>query len=163
MAKIRTTLTIDEAVLRAVKIRAARTGQGDSEVIEGALRRDLGLDLLDRLWARGQLPDPRLPFRETLLFQRVITPDGFGEIGQQQAGIGVHRRLLSVEPRADETTAAPRVGLGHRGLRRCARPLPALLQCLRPRRVAAWRALSGRLAAHPTFRPSERREEPCPR
>jgi hypothetical protein len=57
MAKIRTTLTIDEAVLRAVKIRAARTGQGDSEVIEGALRRDLGLDLLDRLWARGQLPE----------------------------------------------------------------------------------------------------------
>lgn len=57
MAKVRTTLTIDEAVLRAVKIRAARTGQGDSEVIEAALRRDLGLDLLDRLWARGQLPE----------------------------------------------------------------------------------------------------------
>jgi hypothetical protein len=57
MAKIRTTLTIDEAVLRAVKIRAARTGQGDSEVIEGALRRDLGLDLLDRLWAGEQLPE----------------------------------------------------------------------------------------------------------
>jgi hypothetical protein len=57
MAKIRTTLTIDETVLRAVKIRAARTGQGDSEVIEGALRRDLGLDLLERLWERGQLPE----------------------------------------------------------------------------------------------------------
>jgi hypothetical protein len=57
MAKIRTTLTIDEAVLRAVKIRAARTGQGDSQVIEGALRRDLGLDLLDRLWAGEQLPE----------------------------------------------------------------------------------------------------------
>ncbi len=58
MAKVRTTLTIDETVLRAVKIRAARTGQGDSEVIEGALRRELGLDLLDRLWARGGLPEP---------------------------------------------------------------------------------------------------------
>lgn len=57
MAKVRTTLTIDDAVLRAVKIRAARTGQGDSEVIEGALRRDLGLDLLERLWAREQLPE----------------------------------------------------------------------------------------------------------
>ena len=55
MAKTRTTLTIEEDVLRAVKIRAARTGKGDSEVIEEALRRELGLDLLDRLWARGDL------------------------------------------------------------------------------------------------------------
>lgn len=55
MAKTRTTLTIDEEVLRAVKVRAARTGKGDGEVIEEALRRDLGLDLLDRLWARNDL------------------------------------------------------------------------------------------------------------
>ncbi|MGH7722536.1 MAG: ribbon-helix-helix protein, CopG family [Candidatus Dormibacteria bacterium] len=52
MAKMRTTLTIDQEVLRAVKVRAARTGRGDSEVIEQALRRDLGLDLLERLWAK---------------------------------------------------------------------------------------------------------------
>jgi hypothetical protein len=50
VAKVRTTLTIDDAVLRAVKVRAARTGKGDSEVIEDALRRELGLDLLERLW-----------------------------------------------------------------------------------------------------------------
>jgi hypothetical protein len=52
MAKTRTTLTIDEDVLRAVKVRGARTGKGDSEVIEDALRRELGLDLLARLWQR---------------------------------------------------------------------------------------------------------------
>ena len=57
MAKMRTTLTIDEDVLRAVKIRAARTGKGDSEVIEEALRRELGLDLLDRLWERNELSE----------------------------------------------------------------------------------------------------------
>ena len=57
MAKTRTTLTIDEDVLRAVKVRAARTGKGDGEVIEEALRRDLGLDLLDRLWARNDLAE----------------------------------------------------------------------------------------------------------
>jgi hypothetical protein len=57
MAKTRTTLTIDEEVLRAVKVRAARTGKGDGEVIEDALRRDLGLDLLDRLWARNDLSE----------------------------------------------------------------------------------------------------------
>ena len=57
MAKARTTLTIDEEVLRAVKVRAARAGKGDSEVIEEALRRDLGLDLLERLWARNDMPE----------------------------------------------------------------------------------------------------------
>jgi metal-responsive CopG/Arc/MetJ family transcriptional regulator len=55
MAKVRTTLTIDEEVLRAVKVRSARTGKGDSEVIEEALRRELGLDLLERLWQRNDL------------------------------------------------------------------------------------------------------------
>jgi hypothetical protein len=57
MTKARTTLTINEDVLRAVKVRAVRTGKGDSEVIEEALRRDLGLDLLDRLWTRNEMPE----------------------------------------------------------------------------------------------------------
>jgi hypothetical protein len=55
MAKVRTTLTIDEDVLRAVKVRGARTGKGDSAVIEEALRRELGFDLLDQLWERDDL------------------------------------------------------------------------------------------------------------
>jgi Arc/MetJ family transcription regulator len=55
MARTRTTLTVDDEVLRAVKVRAARTGKGESEVIEEALRRDLGLDLLDRIWAHGTM------------------------------------------------------------------------------------------------------------
>ena len=57
MGKVRTTVTIDETVLRAVKVRAARLGRGDSEVIEESLRRDLGLDLLERLWAKNELSD----------------------------------------------------------------------------------------------------------
>jgi hypothetical protein len=57
MPKVRTTLTIDENVLRAVKVRAARTGKGDSEVIEEALRRELGFDLLERLWTRNDLSE----------------------------------------------------------------------------------------------------------
>jgi Arc/MetJ family transcription regulator len=55
MAKVRTTLTIDEDVMRAVKVRGARIGKGDSEVIEDALRRELGLDLLERLWQRDDI------------------------------------------------------------------------------------------------------------
>ncbi len=57
MGKVRTTLTVDGEVIRAVKVRAARSGKGDSEVIEEALRRDLGLDLMDRLWRRNELSD----------------------------------------------------------------------------------------------------------
>jgi Ribbon-helix-helix protein, copG family len=57
MAKVRTTLTVDEDVLRAVKIVAARAGKGDSQVIEEALRRDLGLDLLTRLWSRNHMSE----------------------------------------------------------------------------------------------------------
>jgi hypothetical protein len=52
MSKARTTVTLDEDVFRAVKIKAARTGKRDSEVIEESLRRDLGLDALAQLWAK---------------------------------------------------------------------------------------------------------------
>jgi hypothetical protein len=58
MPKVRTTLTIDPEVLRAVRVRAARAGKGDSEVIEEALRRDLGLDLLESLWGRNSMSEP---------------------------------------------------------------------------------------------------------
>jgi len=57
MGKVRTTLTIDEEVWRAVKVRGARSGKGDSQVIEEALRRDLGLDLLERVWSRADLSE----------------------------------------------------------------------------------------------------------
>jgi hypothetical protein len=55
MAKARTTVTLEESVLRAVRVKAARSGRRDSEVIEEALRRDLGLDLLERAWERADL------------------------------------------------------------------------------------------------------------
>jgi hypothetical protein len=55
--KIRMTLIIDESVMKAVKVSAARTGCGDSQVIEDSLRRDLGLDLLERPWERGDLAE----------------------------------------------------------------------------------------------------------
>ncbi len=57
MPRARTTLTIDEDVLRAVKVHAARTGKGDSEVIEEAVREHLGLGLLERLWKANDLTD----------------------------------------------------------------------------------------------------------
>jgi hypothetical protein len=43
------TVTLDERILRAVRAQAARTGRRDSDVIEEALRRHLGIDLLERI------------------------------------------------------------------------------------------------------------------
>ena len=57
MPKTRTTVTLDERVLRAVRVKAARTGRRDSDVIEEALRRDLGLDLLERVWEHANLDE----------------------------------------------------------------------------------------------------------
>ena len=57
MTKVRTTLTVDREVLRAVRVRAARTGRKDSEVIEEVLRRGLGMDLIERMWQRNDLPE----------------------------------------------------------------------------------------------------------
>jgi hypothetical protein len=59
MSKTRTTLTIDEDVLRWVKIRAARAGISDSAVIEESLRRDLKLDVLDDLWSAATMPEAK--------------------------------------------------------------------------------------------------------
>jgi plasmid stability protein len=57
MSKVRTTVTIDEDLLRALKVRGARTGKSDGEMIEQALRRELGFDLLDQLWERNDLTE----------------------------------------------------------------------------------------------------------
>ncbi len=51
------TFTVDEDVMQAVRIAAARTGRDDSRVIEDALRRELGVDLLSRMQARNQMPE----------------------------------------------------------------------------------------------------------
>ena len=48
---------MDERVLRAVRVKAARSGRRDSDVIEEALRRDLGLDLLERVWESADLDE----------------------------------------------------------------------------------------------------------
>jgi hypothetical protein len=57
MAKVRTTSGWDERVLRAVRVKAARSGRRDSDVIEEAVRRDLGFDLLDRAWESADLDE----------------------------------------------------------------------------------------------------------
>jgi hypothetical protein len=58
MAKKKTTVYVDEEVLRAAKVYAARKDVRDSDVIEGALRAYLGLDVLQPAWDRNADVDP---------------------------------------------------------------------------------------------------------
>lgn len=61
--KQKVTLYIDDEVLRVAKVRATRTGKGDSDLVEAALRSYLGFDLLDAIWARA---DPDLTEEEAM-------------------------------------------------------------------------------------------------
>ena len=51
--KKRATIYVDEDVLRAAKVRAAREGRHDYEVVEAALRQYLGFEVIDRIRQRN--------------------------------------------------------------------------------------------------------------
>jgi plasmid stability protein len=53
MGKVKTTLSIDEGLMRQVRVRAARMGRRDSEVLEAALREGLGI--IERIRAKAGL------------------------------------------------------------------------------------------------------------
>ena len=60
MAKAKTTIYVDEDLLRGARVYAARKDMKDSEVFELALRRILGRDVLDDIWARNAGVDPEV-------------------------------------------------------------------------------------------------------
>ena len=55
MARVKTTLTIDEDLMRQVRVRAARTSRSQSEILEAALREGLGV--IDRMRAKAGLSE----------------------------------------------------------------------------------------------------------
>jgi predicted transcriptional regulator len=57
MAKVKTTLSIDEELLRRIRVRAARSRRTQSAVLEEALRQ--GLDVIEHIRARADLPEER--------------------------------------------------------------------------------------------------------
>ena len=59
MAKAKTTIYVDEDLLRGARVFAARRDMKDSEVIELALRRILGRDVIDEIWERNAHVDPQ--------------------------------------------------------------------------------------------------------
>ncbi len=57
MAKKKTTIYVDDTLLKATKVLAARTGRKEYEVVEEALRGYLGLQTLQKIWSRGNLTE----------------------------------------------------------------------------------------------------------
>jgi len=55
MARKKTTIDIEDTLLRAMKVLAARTGKKVYEVVEDALRGYLGVGALEKIWNRSQL------------------------------------------------------------------------------------------------------------
>jgi hypothetical protein len=53
--KRKTTVYLDDELLRAARVTAARSGKADSQVLEEALRAYLGFDLLERVGKRSAL------------------------------------------------------------------------------------------------------------
>lgn len=53
MARVKTTVYIDERLRRAAKQAAARSGVHEYEVFESALKEYLGWSILDDLWSRN--------------------------------------------------------------------------------------------------------------
>ena len=63
MARKKTTVYIDDVLLRAAKVSAARSGKREYEVFEDALREHLGLaGAVERIWAG--IPPEQAPSEE---------------------------------------------------------------------------------------------------
>ena len=48
---------VDDEVMRAARIRAARAGKRDSDIVEEALRAYLGFDAIEAVWGRSALTE----------------------------------------------------------------------------------------------------------
>jgi len=67
MARRKTTVYIEEDLLKAAKILAVRTGKKEYQVLEDALKQYLGLSVIETVWRRSTLREDqglRLAYKE---------------------------------------------------------------------------------------------------
>jgi predicted transcriptional regulator len=55
--KRKTTVYVEDDLLRATRVTAARSGKRDSQIVEEALRAYLGIELLERVGGRSGLSE----------------------------------------------------------------------------------------------------------
>lgn len=75
--KRKTTIYVDDVVLRALKVAAARSGQHDYEVVEQALRAYLGMELIERATTKnsiGEREATTLAYRELHRVRKFVLP-----------------------------------------------------------------------------------------
>lgn len=53
VARKKTTVYVDESLLRMVRVAAARRGIRDSDVLEDAIRKYFAIDVFEESWARN--------------------------------------------------------------------------------------------------------------
>ncbi len=70
MPKQRATFSLDEEVLRATRVAAARAGRRDSEIVEEALRSYLAIGVLEEIWRSRSPEAPDLSDEEALRLAR---------------------------------------------------------------------------------------------
>lgn len=84
MTRRKTTVYLDEELLRSARALATRTGKDEHEVFEEALRAHLGLDVLQKVWSRKGLPDEEKSLElayEELHAMRAEEDAGDGAVG----------------------------------------------------------------------------------
>jgi hypothetical protein len=70
VSKQRATFSLDQDVLRATRVAAARAGRRDSEIVEDALRSYLSLGVLEEIWRSRPSETPDLSDEEALRLAR---------------------------------------------------------------------------------------------
>lgn len=87
MTRKKTTVYVEEDLLRSAKVLAARTDRKEYEVFEEALKSYLGLDVLEKVWQREELPNEeeatRLAYEELHAMRAEEQRD---EAGKSSAG-----------------------------------------------------------------------------
>jgi hypothetical protein len=68
--KQRVTFSLEDDVLRATRVAAARAGRRDSEIVEDALRRYLAIGVLEEIWRARPADAPELSDDEALRLAR---------------------------------------------------------------------------------------------
>lgn len=86
MTRKKTTVYVEEDLLRSAKVLAARTDRKEYEIFEEALKSYLGLDVLGKVWRRENLPDEEEATRLAYEELHAMRSEEQREAGESSAG-----------------------------------------------------------------------------
>src|ERR1039458_3920199 len=107
MARRKTTVYLDEDVVRASRVLAARAGLQEYEIVNGALRTFLGLAAVERVWAGSQLTDEEAATLAYGELQAMRREAGGGTAGEGPPGRPRPRRARFRPPLPPRRSGSP--------------------------------------------------------